>query len=217
MCGRRKNALQETAAAFPEGSDYRICAVDLLDGGRTAEMLKNIIMETGPAAGLVHCAGVRTSVPLKMISEEQLLTDYHINVVSGFILARLLSGKKFTCPTGASFVFLASAAGHRGAAGILSYTANKGALLSGVRALASELAVKKIRVNTVSPGFVLNTGITNAEFDAMPTEAKIKIENAHLLGLGHVSDVAKPIIFLLGDDARWITGADLKVDGGFCI
>ena len=217
LCGRREAALQETAAAFPDGTKYHICAVDLTNYEESGTKLRAILGDCGPVSGFVHSAGVRTSLPLRMLDPAEMLKDYNVNVVSGFMVAKILSSKKYVCREGASFVFIASAAAHRGSPSILSYCASKGAVVSGVRALAAELAPKKIRVNSVSPGFVMDTGITRNEFEAMPEEARMKIEQAHPLGLGTPLDVAKSIVFLLSDAARWITGTDLKADGGFCI
>ncbi|MBQ7208999.1 MAG: SDR family oxidoreductase [Lentisphaeria bacterium] len=217
LCGRREEALLETAGRFPEKTKYRICPVDLTDHEAAAAKLKELLDAGGPVSGFVHSAGVRTSLPLRMTEPAEMLRDYCINAVSGFMVAKLLSSKKYVCREGASFVFIASAAAHRGAPSILSYCASKGAVVSGVRALAAELAPKKIRVNSVSPGFVMDTGITRNEFAAMPEEARMKIEQAHPLGLGTPADVAKSIVFLLSDAARWITGTDLRADGGYCI
>ena len=217
LCGRRSEALQETARSFPADTRYYICAVDLTDYEAAESQLRKALEICGPVSGFVHSAGVRTSIPLKLMDAAHMQKDYSVNAIAGFMLAKIISAKKFICSEGASFVFIASAAAHKGAPSILSYCASKGAVVSGVRALAAELAPKKIRVNSVSPGFVMDTGITRNEFEAMPEEARIKIEKSHPLGLGKASDVAKTIVFLLSDDARWITGSDIKIDGGFCI
>ena len=90
----------------------------------------------------------------------------------------------------------------------------KGALLSGVRSLACELAKKNIRVNSISPGVVITPINRNLPHIADP-EKRAALESAHLLGLGKVEDIANACVFLLSDASGWITGTDLKVDGGF--
>jgi NAD(P)-dependent dehydrogenase (short-subunit alcohol dehydrogenase family) len=80
--------------------------------------------------------------------------------------------------------------------------------------MAVELARRKIRVNCVSPGFV-ETPMTESALAALSPEHVEKIKAAHPLGLGRPEDVARASTFLLAPETRWITGADLAVDGGF--
>ena len=94
------------------------------------------------------------------------------------------------------------------------YGMTKGALVSGTRSLACELAKKKIRVNTVSPGVVITPINYNLPHIADP-ERRAVLEQQHLLGLGETEDVANACIYLLSDASKWVTGIDLCVDGGY--
>jgi len=89
-------------------------------------------------------------------------------------------------------------------------------LIAAAKSLAIELAAKKIRVNTLSPG-VVRTPQSEAFLNALPPEQRAAIEREHPLGLGQPEDVAALAAFLLTDEARWITGSNLVIDGGLTL
>ena len=91
---------------------------------------------------------------------------------------------------------------------------SKGALISLSNSLACELASKKIRVNTISPGVIITPINENAPLISDPDKRQ-ELERKHLLGLGSVVDVANACIFYMSDASRWITGTNLFVDGGY--
>lgn len=91
------------------------------------------------------------------------------------------------------------------------YTGTKGALASLTKCLALELAPMKIRVNSVSPAFVKTPML-----DRLGLQIDLDIyERLHPLGFGEPEDVANPIIYLLADVSKWITGTNLILDGGY--
>ena len=104
--------------------------------------------------------------------------------------------------------------GSVGEVGKTLYSMTKGALLSASRSLALELAPKKIRVNCISPG-VVDTPMSQSAVYSQSEESLNRIRSLHPLGLGRVEDVAHACVFLLSDEARWITGTNLFVDGGY--
>lgn len=112
---------------------------------------------------------------------------------------------------GGRIVNVASVAGHVGF-GFPAYTACKGAILALSRELASELAPHRININTVSPGIV-ETGL-NRESLAVPEIRARSVELTPLGRLGKPEDISALIVFLLSDDAEWITGSDVVADGG---
>jgi NAD(P)-dependent dehydrogenase (short-subunit alcohol dehydrogenase family) len=139
---------------------------------------------------------------------------FSVNVFSGFELAKIISKKNYINDAGGSFVFISSIMGMVGQPGKIGYCASKGALLAGSRAMALELAAKKIRVNCVCPSIV-ETEMTEKLFQGLPEESKQEIIKMHPLGLGKPEDVASAALFLLSDTSRWITGSQLVVDGGY--
>jgi NAD(P)-dependent dehydrogenase (short-subunit alcohol dehydrogenase family) len=131
---------------------------------------------------------------------------------AGIELLRLVSAKPVAAP-GASHVQIASVAAHCGQGGFAAYGAAKGGMVAAMRALAVELAGRGVRINTVSPGWV-RTEMTTPLEAAYP-EGVQSIAAHHPLGLGAPSDVTGLVLFLLSAEARWITGADFVVDGGY--
>ena len=90
----------------------------------------------------------------------------------------------------------------------------KSSLIAAARALACEYAKRNIRFNTVSPGAILTP--INAKLPHMSDpELRKQLEEKHLLGLGRTEDISNACIYLLSDAARWITGQNLIVDGGY--
>jgi len=98
--------------------------------------------------------------------------------------------------------------------GQIGYCASKGALAAAARAMAIELARRKVRVNCVSPGLVF-TAMTEEAFSLLSHEQVEKIKAAYPLGPGRPEDVARAVVFMLAPGTPWITGVDLPVDGGF--
>ena len=101
-----------------------------------------------------------------------------------------------------------------GEIGKAAYSSSKGAVISGARSMAMELSRSNVRVNSISPAMV-NTPILEKMFENIGEEAAEEILKKHPLGIGKPEDVANACIFLLSDAARWITGSNLVVDGGY--
>jgi meso-butanediol dehydrogenase / (S,S)-butanediol dehydrogenase / diacetyl reductase len=115
---------------------------------------------------------------------------------------------------GGSIISTASVAGHRGSAinGILAHSTGKGGLIAMSRQLAAEGGTHGIRSNTISPGIVVSPATESRLAD--PDWRESQLATVMLGRLGRPDDVAKAALFLASDDADWITGIDLRVDGG---
>ena len=108
-----------------------------------------------------------------------------------------------------NIVFISSLASIRGEKGNAVYAASKGALNALAITLAKELA-PKVRVNSVSPGTV-ETPMTKCFVESEAGEAHLQ---TYPLGVGHCDDITNLVNFLLSDEARWITGQNIVIDGG---
>jgi NAD(P)-dependent dehydrogenase (short-subunit alcohol dehydrogenase family) len=101
---------------------------------------------------------------------------------------------------------------HRGLRQLSAYSATKGAITALTRGLAVEYAPYNIRVNAICPGFV-TTALTERALKN-PGIAKALLESTPLRRFGEAEEIAKAALFLAGDDASYVTGAELAVDGG---
>jgi len=195
------------------GSAARCQQVELTNEAQVKGALAQLKSDGVPLYGLVHAAGMHAIRPLILESESTLVSLLEANVGTVFRLTRLALAMGLLRGPG-SIVTVSSQAAVRGTAGAAGYAATKGALEAAVRSWAVELARRKLRVNAVSPG-VVRTPMTDRYFAALGKEQQFAIEGRHLLGLGDPIDVAAAVAFLISEDARWITGSVLSVDGGF--
>lgn len=178
------------------------------------QLLKPHIAIHGKLNGFVHCAGRSHLAPLKNIERSEALETYLINSYVGLELAKACSNRTIFSGESGSFVFISSIYGVVGSSANASYAMSKSALHGLVKSLAVELALKKIRVNSVIPGFIKTNMLLDISSGFDENYLK-NISNLHLLGLGDSDDVANAAIFLLSDMSKWITGTELTVDGGF--
>jgi NAD(P)-dependent dehydrogenase (short-subunit alcohol dehydrogenase family) len=162
----------------------------------------------------VHSAGIESTIPLRNMKPEYYDALMKVNVVSALEFARIISKKKYINPGGASFVFISSIMGRVGKEGKVGYCASKAALTSSIKAMALELSNKKIRCNTILPGMV-QTEMLKKMFESLPESSVAEIIRQHPMGIGSPEDIAHLAIFLLSDQAGWITGSEIVIDGGY--
>jgi len=100
--------------------------------------------------------------------------------------------------------------------GHINYSASKASINGAMRSMAIELAPLRVRVNSVLPGFV-ETEMMGKWSDVYTREYIDQNHSRCPLGIGGVDDISNMVLFLLSDKAKWITGAEFKVDGGFSL
>ena len=131
-------------------------------------------------------------------------------------MARFFTKKAVVQPEGGALIGVSSVLSFRGAPALTGYGASKAAVDGLVRSLACELAPRKIRVNSIAPGHV-ETEMNLKVKETLSEEAYEQIIRSHPLGVGDPLDVANLTAFLLSNEARWITGATIPIDGGFSV
>lgn len=213
LMGRDKFRLEETLSMLSSNKLHIYITGDL-EKGIDFDRLSSVIQEGNKLSGLVNCAGVTTTLPIKSINLERIQNTFNINVFGAFEMAKWFTKKSIVESDGGSIVFIASIMGQMGEVGKTLYSMSKGALISGCRSMAMELATKKIRVNSISPGVVLTPMVENGVY-AKDHDLFNKVKQKHPLGIGESKDIANAVIFLLSDGAKWITGTNLTVDGGY--
>ncbi len=175
-------------------------------------LFKDVVNKFGKLSGMVLCAGYHELRPLKSHNFESLSKTFHHNVMSTFMFAKYFSSNLYS-EKNSSIVFISSTAALLGESGLSAYSAAKGALISCVKSLAVELATKGCRVNCVSPGWVETKHAVKVK-DIIGDDSYENLKKSYPLGLGSPEDIAGPVVFLLSDKSRWITGQNFIVDGG---
>lgn len=214
-CGRNEIRLQETIDELSgQELNHKALLMELNNSDQVDDIMNNLLSEEIKINGFVHCAGVSTTLPLRNFKPEQMQQMFNSNVTSALYLSKWITKKKFAPESGQSIVLMSSVMGNIGQPGKSMYGATKGALQSAALSLAVELAPKKIRVNTISPGVVETPMSSNAVY-SRNEDARKSIESMHPLGLGSPDDVAAAVLYLLSPGARWVSGINLVVDGGY--
>ena len=212
LVGRNEQRLSETASRL-EGTGHRAECFDLTKFEDVPPWMKRLVAELGPFHGLVHSAGVQVASPLRFLKRSDVEEVMNINFLAAVGLTQGFRQKGVYAKPG-SVVFVSSVVGSVGQPGISAYAGSKGAIRALTKSLALELVRDGIRVNCVAPGHV-ETEMSVRFRQSLTPEQVANIDAMHPLGIGQPLDVAYAIAFLLADTARWITGTELVVDGGY--
>ena len=215
LVARNEERLKQTLEQCEEPSRHMILPFDLSSSDGLKETIKDVVAKVGKINGVVNCAGMSSVTPLKLVTDELLNQFFRTNVYSAINLSKEVTRVgNYDKEHGCSIIFFASIMGLCGEKCKTMYSATKGALIAAARSMACELAKNKVRVNVVSPG-AIETPI-NAKLPHMADpELRKELEDKHLLGLGECSDISNACIYLLSDAAKWVTGQNLIVDGGY--
>ncbi|TCT26864.1 NAD(P)-dependent dehydrogenase (short-subunit alcohol dehydrogenase family) [Melghiribacillus thermohalophilus] len=179
------------------------------------EDIKDLIQSTVDKFGRVDImfanAGIGDATPAHELSIDDWQKMIDVNLTGVFLSNKHAIKQMLKQDGGGSIVNNASILGHVGQEGITSYTAAKGGVVNLTRSLAVTYAKNGIRVNAVCPGYIDTPLLKEA-----PDELKQQLVSLHPIGrLGKAEEVAKAVLFLSSDDASFVTGANLLVDGGY--
>lgn len=210
ITGRNEERLNETFNLLV-GSNHSKIIADL----KIEEQVKSLIDKLPILDGVVHSAGIVTTLPFLFITKEKLDEIFSVNFISPTMIShQLLKQKKIN--NGASFVWISSISGTTCSFfGNSMYSSSKGAVNGIVKGMALELAKKGIRVNSVNPGQIE----TNILIDSLIGEEQLQeeIKKYPLKRFGKPEEVAYATIYLLSDASQWITGSHLIIDGGYSL
>ncbi|HHT9134913.1 MAG TPA: SDR family NAD(P)-dependent oxidoreductase [Candidatus Avalokitesvara rifleensis] len=217
VTGRRKGPLEETVSVIKSGGGKAVMVEGDVSVAKDAErMVKETTKVFGRLNILVNNAGVNYKSGGTVETDEDgwdVVMD--INVKGVYLVSRSAVPKMEN--TGGSIINMASIFGIVGYPKAVAYCASKGAVVNLTRSMALDLAERKIRVNCICPG-VVDTPMAREWMEkhgGYETVAK-EVSAQHPLGrLGEPEDIAYACLYLASDEASWVTGAILPVDGGF--
>jgi 3-oxoacyl-[acyl-carrier protein] reductase len=208
--GNEAAAREVVDRAIAAGGTVAAEQVDVTDSPSVAAAVERLVDRTGRIDVLVNNAGVVRDDLLAMLDDAAIRTVLDTNVGGVFYVTRAVVPHMISRRAG-KIINLSSVAGEKGGRGQTNYAASKGAINAFTRALAVELATRKITVNCVAPG-VIETEMSQAVRDLAGDEIKQRIL---LRRYGQPEDVANSVWFLASRFADYITGQVLHVDGGF--
>jgi 3-oxoacyl-[acyl-carrier protein] reductase len=211
-CDILADDLAATAAAA--GASCRTAVVDVTE----PRQVEAFVATAGGADVLVNTAGGvagQTMRPIEEVSDADWRRIFAINLDGAFHFTRAVVPAMKARRRG-SIVNISSGAGRsHSLTGIQAYASAKAGLIGLTRQTAVELGPWGIRVNCIAPGFVLSNPATEVQWAAMGEEGQRRLlESTALRRLGEPADIARAVCFFASDDASWITGQTISVDGG---
>jgi 3-oxoacyl-[acyl-carrier protein] reductase len=210
LSGTRREALKSLAAEL--GERAHVCPADLADPAAADALLAAAEAAAGPLAILVNNAGLtRDMLALRMKDADwQAVLD--VDLSAPFRLARAAL-KGMVRRRAGRIIQISSVVGATGNPGQANYAAAKAGLVGMSKALAQEVGSRGVTVNVVAPGFI-ETKMTDGLAEAQRTRL---VESIPLGRMGQPADVAAAVVYLASDEAAWVTGATLHVNGGMAM
>ena len=210
LSGTRADALQ--ALADELGDRAHVTPADLREPAAPDALIATAEATVGPLDILVNNAGLTRDMLALRMKDEDWQTVLDVDLTAPFRLARAALRGMLRRRAG-RIIGIASIVGATGNPGQANYAAAKAGLIGMTKALAQEVGSRGITVNIVAPGFI-ETPMT----DALTTEQRSRLAERIPLGrLGQPADVAAAVAYLASDEAGWITGATLHVNGGMAM
>ena len=207
LTGRNEGKLAEILARL-EGKGHRTVLCDL----HQAEDIEHLAAECPPLDGMVFAAGISSLTPVQAIRQQELQTIFDTNLFAPlFLTKQMLRAKKMK--QGASVVYVSSISGNGNTAiGLSLYGSSKAALSGFTKYAALELSNKHIRVNAVLPGRIETPLIHSQTLQSVEQEQDL--QKYPLRRYGQPREVALACCYLLSDATAWMTGSEIKIDGG---
>jgi 3-oxoacyl-[acyl-carrier protein] reductase len=200
-------AAQETLRQLP--AQGRALRFNVTDPGACARAVESVIAEFGQLDVLVNNAGVAIDGLVVRVKDEDWDAQLDTNLKGAFVLIRAVARPMMKQRSGA-IINIVSVVGETGNTGQAAYGASKAGLIGLTKSAARELASRNIRVNAVSPGLI-ETDMTSRLSEQ--TRAQL-LGEIPLARLGSPAEVAQAVIFLASEEASYITGEVLRVNGG---
>ena len=210
ILGRNEEKLKSLSDKFSFIQDYFVC--DISRNVSLTDFFEKISMKNLQIDVLVNNAGVTDDSLFLRMDLEKWNKVINTNLNSNFMISNFFSKQMIKKKWG-RIVNISSVVGHTGNAGQSNYTASKAGIIGMTKSVAIELAKRNITVNSVSPGFI-DTEMTAALSEEQKEFIKNKIPLARI---GKPEDVAYCVKFLVSEEANYITGQTIHVNGGLAM
>ena len=204
--GTKSEKLDTIKKKYP---DIRIKKFDISEHPRIEEFIDNVVLELGGLDVFVNNAGINMDNLSIRMKDEEWIKVINVNLSSTFLLSKHSIRKMLKSKFG-RIVNITSVVGHTGNLGQSNYAASKAGIIGMSKSLAAEYAKKNITVNCVSPGFIVSDMTMN-----IAEKVKLYLTSKIPMGkLGTGEDVSNCVAFLSSDQASYITGETIHVNGG---
>ncbi|MET0310713.1 MAG: SDR family oxidoreductase [Burkholderiaceae bacterium] len=216
----RPDAAERVAGSIrAEGGSALAFPADVTRSDEVRALVAEAVSRHGALDAMVNNAGwTHRNRPALEVSEEEFDKCFAVNMKSIY-LATIHATPVFRANKGGSFINIASTAGVRPRPGLTWYNGSKGAVITTSKSLAAELGPDNIRVNCINPVFNPDTGLS-AEFAGGPVDDARRAKFLATIPLGRFStalDVANACLYLASDEAAFISGVCIEVDGARCV
>jgi 3-oxoacyl-[acyl-carrier protein] reductase len=210
LAGTRRDALEALRADLKERA--HVAAADLSDSAATEQLVKDAEAAMGRVDVLINNAGLTRDTLAMRMKDEDWDRVLQVNLTAAFRLSRAVLRGMMKARFG-RIIAVTSIVGVTGNAGQTNYAASKAGMIGMSKSLAQEVASRGITVNCIAPGF-----IATAMTDKLTEDQKAKILGAIPAGrMGAPSDIAAAAVYLASDEAAYVTGQTLHVNGGMAM
>ncbi len=209
LVARNADALAEVAASLPGAGRHLVLPGDVASLAAVEAAVARVQQELGPVYGLVNNAGITRDALLVRMSEAAWREVLDVNLTGTFYFTKAVTPLMMRQKIG-RIVNITSVIGMTGNAGQANYAASKAAVIAFTKSVARELGGRAITCNAVAPGFIetdMTAGLPEAVRAGMLGSIPLK-------RFGQGEDVAGAVAYLLSQDAAYVTGQTLVVDGG---
>ncbi len=210
ITGRREQMLKDAVAELGENAFYFVNDVTALE--HLEDLVEQIETQIGAIDILVNNAGINMKKFAVEVTDEEFSRVVNTNLNAVFALTRACAKRMLPRKSG-SILMISSMAAYYGIDRVVAYTASKCGVEGMVKALAMEFSTENVRVNAIAPGFI-ETAMSKTAMNSDPARKHKALDRTPMGYFGQPEDIGMAAVFLSSDEAKYITGASLPVDGG---
>ncbi|MFO0676707.1 MAG: SDR family NAD(P)-dependent oxidoreductase [Polyangiaceae bacterium] len=195
-----------------KGGKAEVLGFDVADSAATEKAIAGLVEKHGRLDITIANAGIAIDGLLLRLKDDDLQKLFDVNVRGALATAKASTKAMMRAKTG-RIVFVSSVVGEMGNVGQTAYAATKAAIVGAAKSIAREFASRNITVNVIAPGFI-DTDMTHGMSEAMKTEL---VKVVPLGRTGRAEEIAAAAVYLASDEASYVTGQVLRVNGGMYV